>query len=1096
MTFEGTGRSAVMVSLLGGFRVATPAAALEGGAVGRRAQIAFARLALDAGQPVSRELLADAVWGERVPASWRPALRNVVADLRRGLETAGLDEHVSVASSQGGYRLSLTPDAAVDLVLLRKATQEAERAARSGNHRLAAELAERSLAGVWREPLPGGYEEWVVGVRLEAGELRDRLERVAGEAALKLGDPARGEHLARRLVGRSPLREDGHRLLIEALRASGNRAQAVMAYDRCRRMLAEELGVSPSPDTQQLLLEMLSEASEEKPAPAPGRRSVASRRLLRLRRAGPYVGRDHVLEHLSRRLALVESAGMVVVCLSGEAGLGKTRLAAELAGRASEAGAAVLYGRADDRLGLPYAALLDAIDGDASGPDGEAAQAQAARYAVARALRTVASRGRALVVLDDMHWASRAELEILETMLADPEEVPLLVLVLHRSPQDAAVTALGGGPRIERLALEGLSVAETRQLMTAIRPDATGDGEQLWRLSGGNPLLASELLRSSLTDSPDERPVALEQLVRERLARLPAGVEEALRVAAVAGLEFDRELVVAASPGPGDRVRELLDAAERDGLLGSGAGGPGTLAFRHALVRDALLGALDPAQQLRLHARLGSALEREPAPNPSGLVNLAYHFAAAGPAGDWRRALRYAHPAARTAFAAGVYEDVIALASRTIATLGQEGDPDPEARLDLEVLLGGAQRALGDPHAERTLTQAFEEATSRGDAARAADAALAFSHTGSMSDEMFLDDRYLPVYERALEAQPPEDLRRRALLLSRIASAYAWRQSTAASSLTAGRATALAQELGEPQTLAAVLTAARRAMASSHDLEQRERCEGELLELADRLDDPGLRVNARLWRFGTSVLQGRGEELEELLRAAGEHARGLRMSSFHHSIAYERASLALLRGRVAAADVLVERAAAIARGHGLTAIPAEAIRLAQLLLVRHEQGRLAELREDLAATFAPSGIAAWVGVVAYVDVVTGHPDGAGERLDAMIGEYAERGPTSICSPGLLAFMASAVVKLGDPSRASRLRDLLVPAAGQGGYVAGFSGPIDFHLGVLDRFLGGRSAAQERFAAAQRFCAGLGAPSWEARCWAARESLAEGWLGGR
>jgi ATP/maltotriose-dependent transcriptional regulator MalT len=276
-------------------------------------------------------------------------------------------------------------------------------------------------------------------------------------------------------------------------------------------------------------------------------------------------------------------------------------------------------------------------------------------------------------------------------------------------------------------------------------------------------------------------------------------------------------------------------------------------------------------------------------------------------------------------------------------------------------------------------------------------------------------------------------------------------------------------------------------MASSPDLAERERCEQELLELAGRLDDPALRVNAALWRYDTDVLTGRGERLEELLRSAAAHARALRNSSFHHSIAYERASLALLRGRVAEADSLVERAAAFARERHLTAVPSEAIRLAQLLLVRHDQGRLAELRDELAAAFAPSGIPAWVGVIAYVDVLTGRPDGAAERLDAMLDEYARRGPTAICSPGLLALMAGAVVRLGDADRARRLHGLVAPVSGQGGYVAGFAGPIDLHLGTLERFLGDHAQARGRFAAAAAFCARLGAPVWEARCRAALDA---------
>src|SRR5689334_19230643 len=117
-------RPAAVVSLLGRFRVATAEAVMDEHVVGRRAQIAFARLAVESGRSVSRELLADAVWGERVPVSWRPALRNVIAEVRRGLSASGLDRHIAVESAEGVYRLALPPNASVDLLVLRKAADD------------------------------------------------------------------------------------------------------------------------------------------------------------------------------------------------------------------------------------------------------------------------------------------------------------------------------------------------------------------------------------------------------------------------------------------------------------------------------------------------------------------------------------------------------------------------------------------------------------------------------------------------------------------------------------------------------------------------------------------------------------------------------------------------------------------------------------------------------------------------------------------------------------------------------------------------------------------------------------------------------------
>ena len=251
--------------------------------------------------------------------------------------------------------------------------------------------------------------------------------------------------------------------------------------------------------------------------------------------------------------------------------------------------------------------------------------------------------------------------------------------------------------------------------------------EDAWRMSGGNPLLATELLRSRREGPLRAPPTRIGELVSERIALLPAGGEEVLQAAAVAGLEFDPQMVRSASAVTPAVSRAALQAGRRVGLLVAATRDPGWLAFRHALVRSSLLDSLAPEARLRIHRRLGSALEAEPSPDPAAVVSLAYHFGAAAPLGEWRRAVRYGLPVARAAYQAGVYEDVIAIATRTLHALDDAGDPDPGSRLDLEIMLGAAQRALGLPAGHGTLQRAFASARDLGDAIRMADAALAFS---------------------------------------------------------------------------------------------------------------------------------------------------------------------------------------------------------------------------------------------------------------------------------------------------------------------------------------------------------------------------------
>jgi hypothetical protein len=514
----------------------------------------------------------------------------------------------------------------------------------------------------------------------------------------------------------------------------------------------------------------------------------------------------------------------------------------------------------------------------------------------------------------------------------------------------------------------------------------------------------------------------------------------------------------------------------------------GRLAFRHGLVRDALLERLDPGERAGLHQRLGVGLESGGLADPAGRVRLAYHFAAAGPSGDPAQALRYALPVARQAYAVGVFEDVIAVASRALDALAAAGDPDPLARLELELLWGAAQRALGNPQGGVILVGVFKAARQLGNPALMADAALALSPPGALSDVPSVDERQLALYEEALAELGDGEHGRRARLLARVASAYAWARSEPESRPVAERAQALARELGDERTLAGVLAVRRRSLSGSADLELVGRVEAELTELAERLGDPDLRLSTSLWRFDSSVQRGEGESLEALLGEAGEHARLVRRGDYHHTLAYEHAALALLRGRLAEAETLIGRAGQIGGRHGLDPAVVESIRLTQMMLLRGEQRRLGTLREEAAPLFESAGVTMWLGAMAVIDAAAGRVDRVAERIDAVLDDYERDGPTMLCSGSVIAYLAATVITLADVVRARRVHELILPLSGQGAYFAAFAGPVDYHLGLLERFLGDQASARGRLSAAVVFCDGLRAPRWQARC---RDALGAG-----
>jgi hypothetical protein len=189
---------------------------------------------------------------------------------------------------------------------------------------------------------------------------------------------------------------------------------------------------------------------------------------------------------------------------------------------------------------------------------------------------------------------------------------------------------------------------------------------------------------------------------------------------------------------------------------------------------------------------------------------------------------------------------------------------------------------------------------------------------------------------------------------------------------------------------------------------------------------------------------------------------------------------------VAEADFLIERAAAVGRDLGLDATVVEAIQLTQLMGVRQEQHRLRELRDQAAALFPPTSGFQWPAM-AFIDGEIGAMESVEENVDALLDGFAAHGATALCPIGVLALMAAPIARLHDPVRAVRLHEIILPFSGRGAYLAYFAGPIDYHLGLLDRVLEREDDARRRFADALAFCRRLGAPRWAAR---SRMALAE------
>jgi YVTN family beta-propeller protein len=244
---------------------------------GRQGRLLLAYLAVERGRPVPRDELAAALWEEAPPATWDKALTVLVSKLRSLLTEAGLDGPRALTAAFGCYRLELPEGTWIDVVAAADAADEAEQALAAGDPAAAKTAALLAESLTRRAFLPGDNGVWVEDKRRELADTRSRAVTALADACLRTGAGGEAVSWAQQAIGLEPFRETGYRLLMEAHAADGNRAEALRVYERCRRLLADELGAYPSPETESVYQRLLqAPPAWKRPPPehpAPGRPS-------------------------------------------------------------------------------------------------------------------------------------------------------------------------------------------------------------------------------------------------------------------------------------------------------------------------------------------------------------------------------------------------------------------------------------------------------------------------------------------------------------------------------------------------------------------------------------------------------------------------------------------------------------------------------------------------------------------------------------------------------------------------------------------------------------------------------------------------------
>lgn len=573
--------------------------------------------------PLRAERVAALLWPTASASQADTSLRQRLYRLRREAQIPLVDS---------GATLALRPDVRTDLA-------DALAAIASDEHAGAGEL----LGDLAFDELPD-FAEWLRALRRHWNEQRAAALAAAADRCEKEGALVRGLVYAQRHVDAEPLAEHAQRRLMRLHYLRGDRAAAIAAFERFEQRLKDELGTRPSAETVELLATI-----ERAAASLPARRSVAPASLLRPPRL---IGRERELQAMQRAWTANR-----VFLLSGEAGIGKSRLVGDLA--QAEPGVVLVKARPGDAgvADAVVARVLRAVfaaHAVAHPPErlrtlasllpelGEPAvlAGSALRLALQRAVDTslvdAMAQGLRALVIDDLHFADGASIDLLQALI-ESDALEALRWGVAQRPADAVSSAarlqstLAETQRLETVHVAPLDLAQLAELVDSLllpELDAARLAPALLRHSGGNPLFALETLRelvlagdgaASAVSRKLPQPTSVSALVERRLQQLSASALKLARVAALAGGDFNAELAAAVLDQHPLDIAEPWRELEAAQVIREGA-------FAHDLILEATRASVPSPIAALLHERIAHHLQSRGTPP----ARLAPHWAGAG----------------------------------------------------------------------------------------------------------------------------------------------------------------------------------------------------------------------------------------------------------------------------------------------------------------------------------------------------------------------------------------------------------------------------------------------------------------------------------